>query len=83
MRAGRYSSPDYDAGPAARAERQRTMAGPLLCAGCPLPAFHRAGPLLWELRPHEDKASLSDGRCTNIAAEFNPPTALREHGRAI
>ena len=27
MRAGRYSSPDYDAGPAARAGRQRTMAG--------------------------------------------------------
>ena len=27
MRAGRYSSPDYDAGPAARAGKQRTMAG--------------------------------------------------------
>lgn len=38
MRAGRYSSPDYDADPAARAERQRTMAGPFLCSGYPLPA---------------------------------------------
>ncbi len=38
MRAGRYSSPDYDAGPATRAERQRTMAGPFLCSGYPLPA---------------------------------------------
>lgn len=28
MRAGRYSSPDCDTDPAARAERQRTMAGP-------------------------------------------------------
>lgn len=27
MRAGRYSSPDYDAGPATRAGKQRTMRG--------------------------------------------------------